>query len=99
MRPPTDSEDGIVRVQIELDGKTHHLPWPAGITLLELMLDQGLDAPYLCREGICGTCMCRVEQGRVRMLIDEASSAVDGCPGYTLACQSVHTGVDTKIVF
>ena len=69
------------------------------MTLLDLMLSHGLDAPYLCREGVCGTCTCLVERGEVRMMNDEAINAGDAAVGYALACQSHHTGVDTRIVF
>jgi ferredoxin-NADP reductase len=36
---------------------------PAGRTLLEALEDAGIDAPYACREGICGSCEVAVLEG------------------------------------
>ena len=92
-------EHDTVQVEIEFFGATHRLRWPANVTLLDLMLSHGLEAPYLCREGACGTCTCMLERGNVRMLRDEGVNPGDAAMGYVLACQSLHTGVDAKIVF
>jgi 3-ketosteroid 9alpha-monooxygenase subunit B len=92
-------ERTAVQVEIDLQGKTYRLLWPADVTLLDLMLSHGLDAPHLCREGVCGTCTCLLERGKVRMLSDEAVNPEDIAAGYVLACQSLHTGVDAKITF
>jgi 3-ketosteroid 9alpha-monooxygenase subunit B len=88
-----------VQVEINLQGKTYRLLWPADVTLLDLMLGHGLDAPHLCREGVCGTCTCLLQRGKVRMLSDEAVNPGDVAAGYVLACQSLHTGVDVEIIF
>ena len=37
---------------------------PPGKTILDTLLDAGLDIPYSCTEGICGTCETRVLEGR-----------------------------------
>jgi 3-ketosteroid 9alpha-monooxygenase subunit B len=94
-----EHERAAVRVEIDLQGKTHRLLWPADVTLLDLMLRHGLDAPYLCCEGVCGTCTCLLERGKVRMMSSEAVNPGDIDVGYVLACQSLHTGVDAKISF
>ena len=36
---------------------------PEGKTILEAILDAGIDAPYSCMEGVCGTCETRVLEG------------------------------------
>ena len=53
--------DGAVLVrsaiaQVELDGESHEVDWPQDSTLVDAMLDAGLDAPYSCLEG----CLCDV---------------------------------------
>ena len=53
------------------------------------MIDDGLDAPYSCREGICGACACRLLGGEVEMAHNEVLEAEDLAEGYVLACQSV----------
>ena len=36
---------------------------PAGKTILETLLDAGMEVPYSCMEGVCGTCEARVIEG------------------------------------
>jgi ferredoxin-NADP reductase len=36
---------------------------PPGKTILDTLLDQGIDVPYLCMEGSCGTCETKVLEG------------------------------------
>ena len=36
---------------------------PPGKTILETLLDAGLDVAYSCREGVCGTCETKVLEG------------------------------------
>lgn len=36
---------------------------PAGKTILEALLDAGLDVPYSCMEGVCATCETKVLEG------------------------------------
>ena len=36
---------------------------PPGKTILDTLLDAGLDIPYSCMEGVCGTCETRVVEG------------------------------------
>ena len=39
------------------------VPVPAGKTILEALLDAGLDVPYSCMEGVCATCETKVLEG------------------------------------
>lgn len=36
---------------------------PAGRTVLKVLAEQGVDIPYSCEEGVCGTCLTRVLNG------------------------------------
>jgi vanillate O-demethylase ferredoxin subunit len=36
---------------------------PAGKTSLDTLRDGGVDTPYSCTEGVCGTCETRVLEG------------------------------------
>lgn len=52
---------------------------PAGKTILDALKDEGLDLPYSCTEGICGTCETKVLEGvpdhRDRILTDAEKAA------------------------
>ncbi len=76
-------------LQVALDDQVHSLDWPAGQRMLDVLVDAGLDAPYSCREGICGACACRLVSGEVEMAHNQVLEAEDLADGYVLACQSV----------
>ncbi|WP_067574250.1 ferredoxin--NADP reductase [Nocardia acidivorans] len=95
VRPAGD----IASVRVEIDGHTHRLSWPRGAKLLDLLLAHGIDAPYVCRESACGTCVCRVERGRTRMLMNEALIDEELARGLTLACQTLPESDDLHITF
>lgn len=75
-------------LEVDLDDETHKLDWPAGQRMLDVMIDAGIDAPYSCREGVCGACACRLVSGEVEMAHNEVLEEADLADGYVLACQS-----------
>ncbi|EOM77504.1 ketosteroid-9-alpha-hydroxylase [Rhodococcus rhodnii LMG 5362] len=82
-----DAADAATAV-VELDGETHELVWPRSSTLVDVMLANGLDAPYSCREGECGSCACTVTDGEVEMAHQGMLDADDIAAGYVLGCQA-----------
>ncbi|MDR1876203.1 MAG: 2Fe-2S iron-sulfur cluster binding domain-containing protein [Flavobacteriaceae bacterium] len=47
-------------------GRTHTFIWMNnGSSLLDALLDNGIDAPYSCKGGVCGSCQCRKLEGDV----------------------------------
>jgi 3-ketosteroid 9alpha-monooxygenase subunit B len=76
-------------LEVMLDGVASSLAWPAGTRMLDVMLDAGLDAPFSCREGICGACACQLTDGKVEMASNEVLEDADIADGLILACQSV----------
>ncbi|MDO3649484.1 ferredoxin--NADP reductase [Nocardia mangyaensis] len=76
------------RVEVELDGEVHTLAWPRSRTLVDVLLADGIDVPYSCREGECGSCACTVVDGEVGMDNTGVLDQEDIDAGYTLACQA-----------
>jgi ferredoxin len=66
---------------------------------LDVLIGTGLDAPYSCRQGICGACACQLTGGEVEMAHNEVLEAVDIADGYILACQSVPLTPDVSITY
>ncbi len=98
--PDTDTEaDTAAEVEVELDGETHTYRWPRSTVLLDLLLAQGLDAPYSCREGACSACACLVTDGEVKLLANEVLEEADLADGYVLACQAVPVTDTVRITY
>ena len=53
--------DGGFLVELARTGRT--IAVPPGKTILQALLDEGLDVPCSCLEGVCGTCETRVLEG------------------------------------
>ncbi|MCL2582708.1 MAG: ferredoxin--NADP reductase [Streptosporangiales bacterium] len=75
-------------LEVTMDGEKRVLPWPAGARMLDVLIDAGLDAPFSCREGICGACACQVTDGEVKMANNDVLTGEDVADGFILACQS-----------
>ena len=86
-------------LEVLLDGVTSSLAWPAGARMLDVMIDAGLDAPFSCREGICGACACQLTDGKVEMANNEVLEDADIADGLILACQSVALTPDVRVTY
>lgn len=58
---PSDAETDAFEVQLGVGGAIH--PVPAGCSLLEVLLQAGVDVMWSCREGNCATCETNVLEG------------------------------------
>ena len=76
-------------VVVHFNGRTHRLKYHPGETLLETMRRAGLATPFVCEQGLCGTCMARRVQGEVTLRENHVLGDADLASGYTLACQGV----------
>ncbi len=86
-------------LSVTLDGATTLLPWPAGTRMLDVLIEAGLDAPYSCRQGICGACACQLTGGEVEMAHNEVLEPADLADGYILACQAVSLTPSVSITY
>ena len=57
----TAAVDGGFKVVLARSGREFTVP--PGKTILDTLLDSGLDIPHSCTEGICGTCETKVLEG------------------------------------
>jgi 3-ketosteroid 9alpha-monooxygenase subunit B len=86
-------------LRVTLDGDTRSLDWPAGVRMLDLLIDADLDPPFSCREGICGACACQLTGGKVEMANNEVLDETDLADGYVLACQSVALSPEVSVTY
>ena len=86
-------------LSVDLDGMTRVLPWQPGARMLDVLIDAGLEAPYSCRQGICGACACQLTAGEVEMAHNEVLEEADLADGYILACQAVPLTPEVSITY
>lgn len=83
-----DSDEGPATAIVTLDGQRHEIRWPRKAKLLDVLLDQGLDAPFSCREGHCGACAVLKKSGEVQMDVNDVLEQSDLDEGLILGCQA-----------
>ncbi len=76
-------------VTIYLDRRRASVPLVPGETLLESARRAGLDPPFNCEAGNCGTCLARLTEGSATMLVNDALDDSEVADGYILTCQGV----------
>ena len=85
-------------VTVMLDGRSQTFMLPEdGSSILEATLRYRADAPFACKNGVCGTCRAKVVQGQVRMDANYALEPAELAAGYVLACQS-HPAADRVVL-
>ena len=82
------SSDKPATAVVHLDGNTHTVSWPRAEKLLDVLLEQGIDAPFACREGHCGACAATALNGEVEMEVNDVLESDDLADGLILVCQS-----------
>ncbi|HJY65853.1 MAG TPA: 1,2-phenylacetyl-CoA epoxidase subunit PaaE [Streptosporangiaceae bacterium] len=85
-------------VTVMLDGRSQTFVLPEdGASILDATLRYRADAPFACKNGVCGTCRAKVTEGKVRMDANYALEPADVAAGYALACQS-HPAADRVVL-
>ena len=90
---------GNVTITLELNGQTHSFESVRNQTLLSSALLRGYDAPYSCLNGVCSSCIGRVEEGEAKMAKNETLSEEEVSQGYILTCQAYAMTDTIKVRF
>lgn len=101
-RPPRTAAGaaGTSRVTVILDGRSSTFELaPDGERILDAALRVRGEAPYACRDGVCGTCRARVVEGAVAMDRNHALEREEVDAGFVLACQSHPTSPTVTLDF
>ena len=86
-------------VKITCDNVEYSLEASKDITILELALENDIDAPYSCQGGICSTCLARTIKGSVKMDNNQILTDDDVDDGLILTCQSRITSSHIEISY
>ncbi len=84
---------------VHLDGQTYTVSWTRTEKLLDVLLDEGIEAPYSCREGHCGACATTLVSGEVDMEINDVLESDDLDEGLILACQARPTTDSVEVTY
>jgi ferredoxin len=76
--------------QVTIPNKAAKIACRADQTVLQAAVAAGIDFPYACATGNCGTCIAHLDSGKVSLLPrnDAALSAEQAKAGQTLACRA-----------
>jgi ring-1,2-phenylacetyl-CoA epoxidase subunit PaaE len=87
VQQPGDAPQALITVV--RDGLSRVVPFDAGDgNLLAAAARAGMDVPYSCKSGVCGTCRAKLKAGEVRMDRNFALEPADVAAGFILTCQS-----------
>lgn len=93
------STDNPATAVVHLDGQTHTVSWPRGEKLLDVLLTNGIEAPFSCREGHCGACAATLVSGEVDMETNDVLEADDLADGLILVCQSCPVSDSAEVTY
>ena len=85
---------GAKTYQVSIRNNGLVIPCAADETILHAAIVAGIDYPYACASGNCGTCISHLDEGTVTMLPrgDAAISPAQVEAGQTLACRALPKG-------
>jgi ring-1,2-phenylacetyl-CoA epoxidase subunit PaaE len=96
-QPDTNFSDNC-HLTIRLDGETSHITIkPDSISLLENILKAGIDAPFSCKSGVCGSCRAKLKTGKVSVLANYALTPEELEQGYILTCKALAASAEISI--
>lgn len=79
-------EQGSFKVNFIKSGKSHEID--SNSTVLDLADEIGVEIDNSCRDGSCGTCLVKLNSGKVSMACDDGLEDTDKEKGFVLACQA-----------
>lgn len=88
--PLTAAQGKLHQVDITLaNNQKHTLSIASNQTVLEVALANGIDLPYGCNSGHCGSCICKMEKGKAKQIGDSVAgiTGAEKEAGYVLSCQ------------
>ncbi|WP_019503986.1 2Fe-2S iron-sulfur cluster-binding protein [Pleurocapsa sp. PCC 7319] len=78
-QPKSQEQQTVTSSEVVFADSNKTASWtPDNGTLLEFAEANGLDPDYSCRQGVCQTCMCQLQEGEVEYIESPASEPDEG---------------------
>lgn len=90
---------GAILTYKNLNGQSGQISIDKSKTILASLMDEGIDAPYSCMNGVCSSCMAKLIRGEVHMDTNLALDEDEVEAGYILTCQSHPTTGEIEVEF
>ncbi|MFT5779306.1 MAG: ring-1,2-phenylacetyl-CoA epoxidase subunit PaaE [Crocinitomicaceae bacterium] len=91
---------GTSKVTVVLDDESITFDLAAdGPAILDKVNNEGFDAPYSCKGGVCCTCKAKVIEGKVTMTVNYSLTDNEVEEGYILTCQSHPASETLKLTY
>lgn len=84
----TEELEGTTAVIVQVDDETHSFKMDQNTTILDAVLEEGLDAPYSCQGGVCSTCIAKITEGEAKMEKNQILTDGEIKEGLVLTCQA-----------
>jgi ring-1,2-phenylacetyl-CoA epoxidase subunit PaaE len=95
---PQAGDAAHARVTIVRDGLSREILFSREqASILDAASAAGLEVPFSCTSGVCGTCRAKLVQGQVRMERNFALDKKEVAAGYVLTCQA-HPTTDRVVL-
>jgi ring-1,2-phenylacetyl-CoA epoxidase subunit PaaE len=94
-----DESFDVSKVTVAIDEVDYTFEVKAGKNILAAGLAAGIDIPYSCQGGVCGSCECTVSTGKVELSQNMILSDEEVEEGQALACQAIPKTAEVKLVF
>ncbi len=96
----TAASGGVTsKVKAHLNGKEFDISVPSDKTILDVMIEEKIDAPFSCTSGACSTCIAKLVKGDVTMDACYALDDDEVASGYILVCQSRAQSPEVELTF
>jgi len=84
-------QSNLIDIEIISDNENFKIIGSEKKSVLDVALDNNIDAPYSCQGGICSTCIARIKKGTVKMETNQILTDEEIDDGLILTCQAIPT--------